>query len=371
MKEGTLDRKYMFFINYSEFIFLIYFAYLCKFKLKSKYSKILVFLTISILPSIISFKFISYSSIYFLLLLLLIPFLLEWSLKQQYLFTNVNIEKIVLSLIVAGLFTKFHQGYVHGQDSYAGSFIYGLLSRGGGVNASNHIGGILLVFYPLLHRRSVKLIVILFLLICFSRGIYITFTLIILVNLFYTHKITFKSFLYFIIFLFLTFVIFIQFPHIYNEFTTRLITFSLIFENDRFTIFYESIKLFVNSFFLGVGPTNFYYALNSANNSFEFSNAHNMFITVLVENGVFFSSVFIFLIFNLFKDSFKIQRKYMMSLFVFCFYGLFSGQLYECSLGKVSFYDFFYLIFIISLITNKYLKKNNHLSAITYKKNFA
>jgi len=380
MQRGLLEFNNSFVITYIELIILLIFMFKSKMKFTDKYSKLFFLLPVLALPTTVNAYFNGniFSSIYLLILLGLMPFYYQFLLKKMNFYIKIKlVDYMILSLIVAGIFNKLYQGYVHGPElaPYMHPLLYGLVSRGGGMNASNHIGGIILILLPLISNKKVLYVAILFLIICFSRGIYFILGLFIIyvffTNIYKIYKTTSinKQSLYVFIIFLVIFIIFIKilpqdfFDELVRNSINRLSAFSKVGENERFHVFSNAIDIFKESYYLGVGPANFYYGYDSISVDLyenKYSNAHNLYLTLLVENGIGFLLLFLYIYVLMLYKSFHYNRKIFFSLSIFLLYGLFSGQLYETGMGKVSLYDYYYLMYLIAYI--RYLEINRNIN---------
>lgn len=370
MEKGVLDYEKSFLITYAEIILLFIMAIKLRGRLKDKYSKILILLPLSAIPSLTYSFFMGnyYASFYLFILLVLAVYYYEFVLIKMEFYEKINfINLIVLSLIVAGMFNKLYQGFVHGPElaAYMNPLLYGLISRGGGMNGSNHVGGILLVLLPLITSKKVFVITVIFLISCFSRGIYfvlfVYLSYIVLMNgYFILKKSTINKreilsiLLVFTGISFLLSIIPIEFyDELQRNFINRLEAFLVVGENQRFDVFNIAIRIFQESSYIGVGPANFYYGFDMLDTSLyedRFSNAHNLYLTLLVENGIVFLILFLYISLIFLIKAYKVNTRLFISLSIFMFYGLFSGQLYEAGMGKISLYDYYYYLFVIAFI---------------------
>jgi O-antigen ligase len=379
MQNGMLTYESSFIITYAELIILIIFMLKSKMKINDKYSVLLLLMPIASIPALSNAYFTGNFTValYLFLMLCLIPFYYQFLLKRMDYFVNIKlIDYMIMSLVIAGIFNKMYQGYVHGPElaPYMHPLLYGLVSRGGGMNASNHIGGIILVLLPLISNKKVFYLAVFFLILCFSRGIYFILGLFIFYKLFkniieiYKHKfIKRKSFLlliiYFIILVMLVGLIPSGFiDELIRNFVNRLLSFVSVGQNVRFSIFSNALEIFYQSNYIGVGPANFYYSFDTISPILfndKYSNAHNMYLTLLVENGIIFLILFLYLSLTMMKKAYKYDKRILLSLSIFMFYGLFSGQLYEAGMGKVSLYDYYYYIYLIAYVRYLELKEKN------------
>lgn len=321
----------------------------------------------------------TYRPIFACTLMVFFPFFYIYVRNNMDYYINIKIFDIAIcSLLIAGIFTKITEGIVYGPlfAPNMNPIVYGMISRGGGVNASNHIAGIILMIMPLANNIYIRLSAIIFLLFTFSRGAYAALVFITLSYLIYRIfgsdkifgiKINVLKIVF--LFAFINILMYLILPDniieiLFREFFNRLTAFSIINENQRFDIFSQSLQIFDESYWMGVGITNYasaYVQLPSVLGTTDrFSNAHNLYLTLLVENGIPFFLVFIYLLYLSLEISFKYSKRSFLAILVFCFYGFFSGQLYESGVYKFSLYDYYYFAIIIAYA--------EYMSKFSYKK---
>lgn len=243
--------------------------------------------------------------------------------------------------------------------------------RGGGTHyASNHLGYFLILTYPFIKKRIVKLLVLLTLILSFSRALMIIALIFILYELRFYMKI-WMSILYSLILIiftsllsnllinnFLVTLIILRFTKSTSysnnlDSNTSLISVNnqnsnSILDNflndDRVEIWTYALQIFSKNNFLGIGFGNFYDHIVRINSSFKYSNAHNLYLNSLVEGGFFFILTLLLLIHTLFRHKSR-RIKAVVSLFLI--YGLFSGQVYEEG-PEISLIDFTYFLILIT-----------------------
>jgi len=388
MEAGVLDYSTSFLITYAELVILIIFLFKSKMKINDRYSFLLLIMPLVSAPALLNSYFNGnfFASLYLFTMLCLIPFYYQFLLRGMGYFIEINlVDYMVISLLIAGVFTKLYQGYVHGPilAPSMDPLLYGLISRGGGMNASNHIGGIILVLLPLITGKRVFYLAVFFLILSFSRGVYFVlgiylFYLVIkyIVELFKYKVIPRRHLGNLILYVSVLAIILELMPsghidELARNFSNRISAFFVVGQNERFNIFQNALEMFIQSNYIGVGPANFYYAYDKIPSELyenKFSNAHNLYLTILVENGIIFLLMFLYLSLTVMKKAYKYDKKAFISLFIFMFYGLFSGQLYETGMGKVSLYDYYYYVFLIAYVRYQQLK-NKQGRAIAALKN--
>ena len=373
MKEGVLTYEKSYLITYGELILLLIMYYKTKHFKKDIVFSILIIIPFTALPSFVNSYYYGNieSSIYLLVLLLLIPYYyLYTKSKMSYYVSAKMVDMMALSLVFAGVMNKIYQGIVHGPElaAYMHPMLYGLISRGGGMNASNHLGGMLLLLYPLIDKKIIKNISLLFLLICFSRGIYLilgVYFTVILSKYIMQHtrfkRLSIKDISYIVVVVALASILLKHIPisfvtEVSRNFTQRVQALKDVKENERIQVFKDSFEIFKSSSYQGIGLGGFYYGYNNLSTNYsknKYSNAHNIYLTLLAENGLIFLGLFIILMIKSISLAKHIDKKAYYSLIIFIVYGLYSGQLYETGMGKASLYDYYYLVYVIAYINYK------------------
>jgi len=363
-----------FIICYAELLVLGIFALRRGFRIKDKTSLYLFLFPLLSLPSLLFAQGNFYQSVFIITLLSLSAFLYQFYLKNMEWLIRKNIfNLIVLIWSLFGILTKIFQGIKWGFSlaSYMPIGLYGILSRGGGIGGSNHVGGIILFFLPFVNDYRIITLASIFLLFTFSRGIYIVLLLFWIIK-FYpfikVKKITVKAFALFVILICLIWVITPQSyttaisnwmfqrmgltEHWGTTLNKHLI--NLFYESPRWGIYKEALDIFKKTLFQGVGLGGFYWGEKFIGEESLFSNAHNLYLTLLSEGGIFFFLGFILLLGYMFHMASKYSHAALLSLIIFSIYGLFSGEIYEAS-GLASACDYYYLIFLLAYL--KYMKK--------------
>ena len=378
-----------FIIGYAELSILCLFA--LQYRLRDKTSLFLLVFPLSSLPSLILAQGNLCQSIFIVTLLSLSAFLYQFYLKNMEWFLAKNIfDLIVLIWIFFGILTKIYEGIKYGHlASYKSSGIYGILSRGGGIGGSNHVAGIILMFLPFIKDYRVIVLCNIFLLFTFSRGVYVVLILFWLVK-------TVKSFSFMrmrikkvalktaFLFMVVLFLLWSCMPEIYK---TQVVNwakqrtgitygieglYSHVANDPRWKIYRQAILILKKTMFQGIGLGGFYWGQGLIGEKQEFSNAHNLYLTVLSEGGVLFFLGFLGLLGYMFVLSSRYSRKALYSMVIFFVFGLFSGEIYEAS-GLASACDYYYLVFILAYLTyvknmrlrQKSVFRNNDTSSIS------
>lgn len=380
-----------FIICYAELLILGIFALQEGFHLKDKTSLYLFFFPLLSLPSLLYAQGNLYQSVFIISLLSLSSFLYLFYLRNMEWLLNKNIfNLIVLVWIVFGILTHIYEGIKWGHLLSGGLpvWFWAAMYRGGGMGGSNHMGGIILFFLPFIKDYRMLGLSTLFLLTTLSRGIYaplLVFWIILFFRIFKVKsrersleiflltqrgKRLLKAFLVFCI-MFCLIWCFIFHQTYKAVFSTGVfyriigaeswgITVSekvknRLLKDERFDIWRQSLKIFKETSYQGIGLGGFAWGQELIGVTLLYSNAHNMYLTLLCEGGIFFFLGFIGLLLYMFHLAFRYNYDALISLAIFAFYGLYSGEIYEAS-GLASACDYYYLIFLLAYLT--YMKKS-------------
>jgi len=381
MKQDRLP-EYNFILSYAEILILLILAYQQDFAIKDKISLFLFLYPFLAIPPLVFFFGSVYQSIFIMSLLSLSAFLYVFYLQNMEWFLNINIfSYVVLVWITYGIYTKIIQGVKWADTLSVGSttpLLWTIFNRGGGIGASNFAGGIILMFLPFIKNYKILVCANLFLLTTLSRGVYICLLLFWLIratqsiNLFRINKSFMKSVL---LFVFTVVVIFFFIPSdIRDEVSVQ--TFNRIVGSvdwgdsisDKFVarlsgdsrneILKQAFSMFKETLYVGVGLGGFAWGQELIGVTKEYSNAHNLYLTLLVEGGPFFLVSFMALLLYTFFLAYKYSKDAFFSLLLFSIYGLFSGQIYEASALVTACY-YYYFIFILSYVKHIQLKKQH------------
>jgi len=377
-----------FIVCYAELIILSIFALQEGLHFKDKPSLYLFFFPFLSLPSLLCAQGNLYQSIFIIGLLSLSAFLYCFYLKNMEWLLNKNIfNLIVLVWVVFGISAKVYGGIMLGRTFPLSTWTYIVLTRSGGLGGSNHAGGIILFFLPFVKDYRILSLTTFFLLSTFSRGIYAPLVIIWIILLFRIFKVRFTKkkllevsllirkrnellkalFLICIIFCLIWHFI----PQTYKaEFSKEAFqrilgaeswgsTISEKIKNrtlkdDRWDIWGQSLRIFKKTSYQGIGLGGFAWGQELIGATYKYSNAHNMYLTLLCEGGIFFFLGFMGLLFYMFRLAFRYSYSALISLAIFAFYGLYSGEIYEVS-RMASACDYYYLIFLLAYLT--YMKK--------------
>lgn len=119
--------------------------------------------------------------------------------------------------------------------------------------------------------------------------------------------------------------------------------------DDRKLIWAAALQIATDNNWIGVGAGNFSIAATALNSELLYSNAHNLFLTLLAELGGGPCVVFILLLLRYAIAAWQYQRTGFVTIITFAVYGLFSGQIYETS-SEVSIAQFIVLLHVFAQI---------------------
>jgi hypothetical protein len=254
-----------------------------------------------------------------------------------------------------------------------------LVSRTGGLWASNHQASIVLIFLPFVTKGWIALTSIVLLLMHLSRGVYAALALMGMLYYFLVRK---KRFLRNVILSALVSVVMVAagmqlFPStvdiLRNYIVVRLLfggaggssveladnaytsgvtgggVVNALLKDDRFVLAGKALEITKRTNYLGIGLGGFSQGLAMVNFPPDYSNAHNMYLTLLAEGGALFLCLFIGLVLWMLLNAYMLDKRVFISVAVFAFYGLFSGQLYEAGFEK-SAMDYYYFLFLLAYI---------------------
>jgi hypothetical protein len=259
----------------------------------------------------------------------------------------------VLTWVALGIAVKVHDAAVT-----QGVVLY---QRSGGIWGSNHVGGILILLLPFVQYTPVAIIGYIFLLLNFSRGIWVAL-LVMLVA--WAIWVSAKRALQFSLALIATLAgLLILSPQtIKNE----VVSFAMergaglalesVGENARWDIYGLALEVAHKTHYAGIGIGGFSWGLERVGMPPIFSNAHDMYLTAFAEGGILFAIVLVGFLGYLLLLSFKLSRPVFVGLLGWAFYGLFSGEIYEAA-TQITAGDFYTLMFAAAFLM--YLRKGN------------
>lgn len=117
--------------------------------------------------------------------------------------------------------------------------------------------------------------------------------------------------------------------------------------DDRTLIWAAAFKIAEINSYVGVGVGNFESAVTTIDKALRYSNAHNMYLTLLSELGLGGCVVFVASLVMYGVRAFAHNAAAFSALVTFAFYGLFSGQIYETA-AEVSITQFVVLLFVFA-----------------------
>lgn len=117
--------------------------------------------------------------------------------------------------------------------------------------------------------------------------------------------------------------------------------------DDRTLIWAAAFKIAEINSYVGVGAGNFASAAMAIDKALRYSNAHNMYLTLLSELGLGGCLVFVASLVIYGARAFAHNAAAFSALMTFAFYGLFSGQIYETA-AEASITQFVVLLFVFA-----------------------
>jgi|GEM_PF-6908698 O-antigen ligase len=127
-------------------------------------------------------------------------------------------------------------------------------------------------------------------------------------------------------------------------------------DDGRNYIFQAALDMASKYSYLGTGLGSFFEFSTKAG-LFGFSNAHNLFLTSLVEGGALHFIVVVCFYFYLLVLSFEKDKTIFAAIVALLIYNMYSGELYETSGGRLSLIDYYYHIFILAYLSYSRVKK--------------
>lgn len=356
-------RELMFFSSYLEFIIVSYFMWRwILIKKKSKMSVWLILMALTAVPSLIN------SHEHFFLSLFLLYCMVCGAGVYQFFEDNIAyieskklLDITVLVLLVLGVGIKIYIGLRLNQ-----SF---LNQRGGGILGSNTLAIDLLLLLPLVKNRLLFLMTIGFLLLQFSKGIYIALILYAMLWIMFVDKRSglavallicifgygmrylgklieinagkrTYSLKYFII----------SRLRIHGDFTTMGVLSDLwnaVIHGDRMKLWHMGMNLAKSTFFIGGGPGSTHWELSRIKFPYTYSNMHNIFLTSLIECGIVYTISFVCFIIYILVYAFSVNRRIFVSLAIWTFYQTYTGNIYETG-GFATAGGYYFLLFVVA-----------------------
>lgn len=358
------------YFSYFEIIFSCIILY--RYRFDKNTPIILLFLPLSTLPALINIDdFEGYSTYFFYFFLLIggIGYYKLFREKMKEIIENNVVDKVLIVWTILA--------FVYKVISALEVDTWFLLSRAGSsLLAGNHQAMIILLLIPFARRRWVAALSIGFTLLHFSRGVYLSLLLYLFLYFIFISPLKAIKMVRFsaAIFLMIFIIVRFQFPNIYNfaedALFSRLImggtqvtapmasqNFVLSFNDilnafygdDRNNIQQDALDVAEKTNYIGIGLGRFLEGTKLIGSPRKYSNAHNLYLTLLSEGGILFLLLFVYLLVASIKKAYIFDKRIFVSLIVFAFYGLFSGQIYE-STAERSCVDYFYLIFLLAFL---------------------
>lgn len=364
-----------FIINYAELLILIIFS--LSYKLKGKIPLFLFLYPLLSIPSLLFARDHLFHSIFLMLLLSLSSFLYLFYLKNMEWMLKKNIFNLSVLLWTSfGFLIKIYEAIkwapTLAPDISTGEFM--ITFRGGGLGSgmfgSNHAAGILFLFLPFIENPWILIFSNLYLLLTFSRGIYALLILfwIIKVLIVISHSsnrikivksIALTCAVLSLIWVFLpisykNLILDLAFLRVFGSGiyfgnTLKDMILNKTLADPRIDIWVQAITMFKKTLFQGVGLGGFYWGQGLIGATQEFSNAHNLYLTLIVEGGVYFFIAFSCLLVYMFSLAKRYSNPALISLIFFTIYGFYSGEIY--STNKIaSANNYYYLIFLLAYL---------------------
>lgn len=354
-------EHYMFVNSYIEFLLVTFFMIWWFRERKERMSIGLFFMIMLAIPSFLNSKDHIFLSLFLFICLSGGAGVYSFFLKNmKSTISSGLIDKTVLIWIILGILIKF---YITGR---MGESV--ILQRGGGILGSNHVAGILFLLLPLVQSQLLALTGIVFLMIQFSRGIYIALAVYTLAWMFLVSARQAVKWLL-VICLTMGFFSLISSAELVGE-KGQVITFSefLILRfrtadpglpqvierwkrDIRFNLQKDALTIAQEVEYTGIGFGGFRWSLRSLGypNEVLFSHPHNMFLTTLVEGGLIFALAFAGFVIYLLVLAYNVSKPAFVGLLTWTFYGLLGGEIYEVG-GFATAGDYYYLMFVVAFL---------------------
>ncbi len=369
MTEGRAP-EFNFVICYAELVLLILFA--GTYRIRDRLSHFLLLYPLASIPSLVMATGNFYQSIFLTTLLCMTAFAYRFYLdKMPWMLTIKIPDLIVLTWVSYGVVTMIHQQIKYGQElgAHLAWGAFALTIRSGGLGASNHAAGLILLFLPFVKNIWIMVLANLFLLTTASRGVYfivpfLWLALLIkgkgsMLNKRRMNLVKAASLLLVILVLTINFLPKVYREQVWERNLQRVFgdatTLSLekirerLHDDARQDIRRQAIQISMGTYFQGIGIGGFYWGQGLIGAVQEFSNAHNLYLTLLCEGGLFFLMFFLGLLAYMLVLASRHSGEALISLVIFSFYGLFSGEIYSTS-GLASACDYYYLVFILAYL---------------------
>jgi O-antigen ligase len=269
---------------------------------------------------------------------------MEWMLKRRV------VDLSILLWVALGIFTKFYDAAITHQSV--------LYQRGGGIYGSNHVGGILILLLPFASSGMVMVIGYLFLLLNFSRGIWLALGVLVLLwgcNVSARQALKAAAAVALVL-VFALVIVGRDFRQLVVDFGRERyegMTIDVMGQNDRWEIYNSAMEMGKKTSFVGVGLGGFAWGLSDVlNQQPNYSNAHNLYLTSLAEGGILFTLFLIAFLGFLTLWAFYVDRRAFCTLVAWIFYGFFSGEIYEAA-NVATAGDYYCLLFVAAVLMYK------------------
>lgn len=367
IRRAEFPVEYGFLISFVE-LFIISLFFL-EYRLKSVIARYIAFLPFLSIPATLQINDGIGYSVFITLEMFFSAWLYEFFLRNMDFMIKKKFPEIMTVLwIFLAASVRIYNEFVYGEN-YLPFGEYALIERGGYMG-SNYLGGLILMIFPLLESTFVTVFGVLYMVTTFSRGIFL------ILFIFVPYKFMMISLRekiqvikYSIIFIMLASLLipyqlqdtaynYIQSRIIGNQETHNWLTAvdliggaaqEKIQNETRSRIFENGLTIFAKSNFFGIGLGQFRWGLELIGELPIYSNAHNLYITILSEGGFLFFMGFMALFIYMILLSVKYSRKGLVSLIIFGIYGLYSGQIYAAS-NMASSVNYYVLLFVFSYI---------------------
>jgi len=294
------------------------------------------------------------------------------------------VDITLLILLILGLAIKVYIG-VRLEQSY-------LVQRGGGLLGSNTIAIPIFLLLPLVRNRWLTFSAILFLIIQFSKGIYIALCVYALLHMLFVD--VRKTLKFTVPILTIVYALILSAKNI--SINAGNMTYSLFYficarlrlqgdfspagvlsdfwagviNSDRLKIWNVAIDVIKSNGFIGIGPGGTTWELIKNNFTHIYSNFHNMFLTSLVECGIVFTICFAGFIVYLLIRSYLVCRHVFVGLSTWVFYQMYTGNLYAAS-GLPTAGTYYVFLFVVAYLVHvdrkqKYLEQADSALKISY-----
>jgi len=365
-----MDRKFL--IGYAEaLVLLIYARQVLSEKrglLSDRMALILVLMPWLAAPALLFAKENRSQALFIIVLLSLSGFLYRYFVTNMPgLLASSIFDRVAALWLAFGVVTKATEGLLYGAtyDPTRGAFSYAVLSRSGGMGGSNLVGQILLMMLPLIQGKILIAVTVVFLLLTFSRGVYVVLATVLLFMTI-TGKTLGRTTVRMAIGAACAAILLLNAvpenlrADIIDLGESRLVGISGVSTQERLINRYsvdegrsymadEAMRIWGATDFQGIGLGGFFWGEALVGNAPEFSNAHNVYLTLLAEGGLIVAAAFVAILLFTIRRAFLFDKRAAISLVAFALYGLFSGEIYETA-GIVSLAPYYPLLLVFAYV---------------------